>query len=221
MHELRELKELRCYFCSEVGKSDVACKEEHFICESCRLANAEEAIERIGLAATEADPVRIADRMMKHLAIPVYGVEHHFIAAVAMFVAVKNLMGERVQAKDIKRLMKLMEKIPYGSCGFLGICGAAVGIGAAFSALLGANYMKDGERTLAMRAASLANSAIAGEGGPRCCVASVYTALYEASKMAREVLGLDLKLELPVGRCEFADGAEDCRRGRCRFFKGG
>ncbi|MEM2908516.1 MAG: DUF5714 domain-containing protein [Candidatus Hadarchaeales archaeon] len=221
MHELPELKELKCYFCGEVGTSNVACKEKHFICESCRLASAEEAIERIGLAAVEADPVRIADKMMKHPAVPTYGVEHHPIVAVAMFVAAKNMMGERAQVKDIKRLIELTKKIPYGSCGFLGVCGAAAGLGAAFSALLGANYMKDKERTLAMEVASRANSAIASEGGPRCCVASVYIALSEGSKMAREALRLDLKSELPLGRCEFADRARDCRRKRCRFFKEG
>jgi hypothetical protein len=221
MRRLPTPREFKCYFCGEVGKGDVVCEEEHFICESCRLASAEEAIERIGLAATESDPVKIADKMMKHPAVPTYGVEHHLIAAVAMFVAMKNLKaGEKAQAKDIKRLVKLTGKIPYGSCGFMGVCGAAAGVGAAFSAFLDASYMKDKERTLAMEAASRANSAIAREGGPRCCVASVYIALSEASKMATELLGIHLKPALPLGRCEFAEGAEDCRRERCRFFEG-
>jgi len=220
MRKLPKPRKFTCYFCGQAGEGDIVCEAEHFICEGCRLANAQEIIEKVGLAAPESDPIKIADRMMKHPSISTYGIEHHCISAVAMFRAVKNRKGEKVQAKDIRKLTKLTQKIPYGSCGFLGVCGAAAGVGTAFSALLDASYMKDRERTLAMEAASRANLAIAKEGGPRCCVASVYIALEEGSKMAKEVFGVDLKPELPLKACEFVDRAEDCRRERCRFYPG-
>lgn len=220
MRRLLKPKKLVCYFCDQTTEGDSTCKAEHFICEACRLANAQEIIEKIGLAATETDPIKIADKLMLHPAFPVYGIEHHCMAAVAMFKAVKNAKGEKVDKKDIKKLTTLTEKLPYGSCGFLGVCGAAAGVGAAFSALLGASYTSDKERSIAMEAASRANLAIAKEGGPRCCVASVYTALEEGSKVAKEVFHIDLKPSPPLKRCKFVTRAEDCRRLRCRFFPG-
>jgi hypothetical protein len=221
MRKLPKPRKFTCYFCGQAGEGDIVCEAEHFICESCRLANAQEIIEKVGLTAPGSDPIRIADRMMKHPAVPTYGIEHHCISAVAMFKAVRNAKGEKVGKKDIKKLTTLTQKLPYGSCGFMGVCGAAAGVGAAFSVLLGASYMKDRERTLAMEAASRANLAIAKEGGPRCCAASVYTALEEGSKMVKEVFGVDLKPELPLNACEFVAKAEDCRRERCRFYPGG
>ena len=220
MRKLPKSKKLICYFCGQTGESDLACKAEHFICEACRLADVQEIIEKVGLTATETDPIKIADKLMMHPAFPIYGIEHHCIAAVAMYKAIKNAKGEKVDKKDIKKLTTLTQKLPYGSCGFLGVCGAAAGIGVVFSALLGASYTSDRERSIAMEAASRANLAIAKEGGPRCCVASVYTALEEGLKVAKEVFHIDLKPHLPLKRCGFVTKAEDCRRLRCRFFPG-
>ena len=212
------VKKLVCYFCGQTGEADLACKDEHFVCEECRLANAKEMIEKVGLTSTETDPIKIADKLMIHPGIPIYGAEHHSIAAISLFKAIKNAKGEKVDKKDIKRLTALVEKIPYGSCGFIGVCGAAAGVGAALSALVGAGYMNDKERSMAMEVASRANLAIAKEGGPRCCVASVYTALEEGSKAAKEFVGVDLKPSLPLKSCRFVARADDCRRLRCRFF---
>ncbi len=220
MRKLPEPRKFTCYFCGQAGEGNIVCEVEHFICEGCRLANAQEIIEKVGLTATENDPIKIADRMMAHPAFPIYGIEHHCIAAVAMYKAIKNARGEKVDKKDIKKLTTLTQKLPYGSCGFLGVCGAAAGVGAAFSALLEASYTSDRERSIAMEVASRANLAIAKEGGPRCCVASVYTALEEGSKIAAKVFGVNLKLEPPLKRCGFASRAEDCRKERCRFYPG-
>ena len=215
------VKKLVCYFCGQTGEADLACKDEHFVCEECRLANAKEMIEKVGLTSTETDPIKIADKLMIHPGIPIYGAEHHSIAAISLFKAIENAKGEKVDKKDIKRLTALVEKIPYGSCGFLGVCGAAVGVGAAFSALFGASYKSDRERSIAMEAVSRANSAIAREGGPRCCVASVYTALEEGAKMASEVFKVEIKSSPPLKSCKFVAKAEDCKRIRCRFFPEG
>ncbi|KUO41887.1 MAG: hypothetical protein APU95_03995 [Hadesarchaea archaeon YNP_N21] len=218
MHELKPPKKLQCYFCGEIGDANLTCEQNHFICETCRLATAQEIIERIGISAREADPIEIANKLMVHPAIPVYGIEHHSITAVALFRAVKNLKGEKVEKKDIKKLLALTQKIPYGSCGFLGVCGAAAGVGAALSALLKASYMSDRERTLAMNCASEANIEIAEEGGPRCCIESVYIALDVASRAVNQIFGLKMNPKLPIKSCKFPEKAPDCRRERCKFF---
>lgn len=218
MHEVKPPKKLECYFCGEIGEASLTCEENHFVCETCRLATAQEIIEKVGVFARDDDPIEIANKLMMHPAIPVYGVEHHSITAVALFKAVKNAKGERVEKKDIKKLIALTQKIPYGSCGFLGVCGAAAGVGAALSLLLKASYISDRERTLAMNCASEANIEIAEEGGPRCCVESVYVALDVGSRNANQIFGLKIKPKLPIKSCKFFEKAPDCRREKCKFF---
>jgi len=114
--------------------------------------------------------------------------------------------------------IKRTDDIPFAVCGTRGECGAAVSVGALVSTLTGASYLKDRERSLALRATAEALQAIAEAGGPRCCKQSVYLSLETAVAFLRRELGLDLPL---VIACEFSRRNEECKRDTCRFWNPG
>jgi hypothetical protein len=91
-----------------------------------------------------------------------------------------------------------------------------VSAGALVSILTGASYLKDQERSLALRATAGALQAIAEAGGPRCCKQSVYLSLETAFAFLRRELGLDLPLTI---HCEFSGHSEGCKKKRCQYYE--
>lgn len=216
--ELSEKREVAtCTYCGAVEEADYICPAGHYICEDCRLATQSEITERVCLRSIITDPVEMANLIMKHPSFNQYGVEHHELVAPVVLASIRNLGLASISEGRLKAAIKRSGRIPYGSCGTTGTCGAAVSAGVAIGILTGSNYMKDRERNLTLLTTSKALTAVTMLGGPRCCKYSTYVSIAAAWKTARE----DLKFNLPIlkVRCGFQGRLKDCHLNHCQYYE--
>jgi len=205
-----------CVYCGAEEECEWLCPEGHYVCEDCRAASAEELIGRTALATREADPVAIADLIMKHPLFRAHGPAHHLLVAPVILAALRN-QGYPVKESGIHTALHRTKDIPVAVCGTRGDCGAAAGLGCAVSMLTGATFRSDGERSQALRATARALDRVAELGGPRCCRQSVYGTLEAAVPFLKSELGLTLAIPSPI-RCPFSHTTEECKQERCVYF---
>jgi len=217
--ELREGngKKECCYFCGKEEIADYICPNGHYICQECRLASPEQVSKKVVSFMSTTNPVEIAERILQHPNVPVYGVEHHYIVPLSLVAAARNAQKRKIKNTEIKMIIARAKLLPYGSCGILGDCGAAVGVGIAVSVLTHASYKSDKPRALAMRSTAETLLELAEQGGPRCCIQSVYAAI----KVGAEIIYNELKIPIqkvnkPV--CKFYNLAPECKKERCLYF---
>lgn len=222
--ELEEAQGLAtCSYCGKVEKADYVCPEGHYICEECRLAQPLELIKKTCEHTSEKDPVKIALLLMKHPSVKIFGDEHHALVSCSLLAAVGNVLAgsekEFNKNSAIERAIKRIEKFGYGSCGSMGVCGAAAGVGVAVSVFTKATYMSDAERSEAMNAVSEALRQIASLGGPRCCKASTYISVQVGAEVFRNHLGVKLPRSDFPRPCIFIKKNKDCLLERCPYYK--
>jgi len=99
--------------------------------------------------------------------LPFHGPWHHGLVGGMIIAALRN-NGHGFNDEDVTEALKRGLMIPGGGCGFLGICGAATGIGIAFSIIERSTLFHDGERRVALYMCSKAMRMISKLGGPRC-----------------------------------------------------
>lgn len=147
------------------------------------------------------------------------GCEHALIAAGALLVSLRNSGRVSVTKAMLQEAMQRTERQALGGyCGLTGVCGVAVGIGAAFSVILEAACPKDKETRQTMLVVSRVVQRIAELTGPCCCKAFVLGALDVASATCREVWGIALP-EGPVPVCQHASRhPHGCRGHLCPYY---
>jgi len=210
----------KCSYCGKEEETDYICPNGHYICQDCRVAGAEEIIKKTCRATKERDPVRLAVTLMRHPAVQMHGLEHHYLVACILLAVMRNSPKFSVTDSSFEEAVRRSRRLPLGSCGSMGVCGGAAGAGIALSIATGATFTSDGERALCMTVVSRALDAIARIGGPRCCKASVLATL----KVAAGLIGENFKVQIPIsnweGKCEFQKYNEkECLREVCPYFR--
>jgi hypothetical protein len=213
--ELEEETPARCAFCAQEQPVLYLCPLGHAVCDDCQAAEPPDVILRVCSSTRETDPVAIANLVMRHPAFTMHGPYHHQLVAPVALTALANLGLAEFRPDRLKPVMRRTADIPLGTCGIRGACGAAEGVGVVLSVLTGASYLKDVERSLAMRGTAEALLAMAAAGGPRCCKESIYLSLETLSRILHSTLGLDLPVQ---GRCDFAALNAECRQARCAYY---
>lgn len=205
-----------CYFCRQQTEAEYLCPNGHHICEECQLADWPQVIERVCQNTPECDPGAIVNLIMKHPMSVMHSPRHHVLVAPAILTALHNSGQRPLHSGRLASAVERTADIPFAVCGTRGECGAAVSLGAVVSILTKASYLRDHERSLALRATAEALLAIAEAGGPRCCKQSVYLSLETASAFLRR----KLELELPVSiRCDFSEQNGECKKARCKYYE--
>ena len=207
--------EATCFFCGRREQADYTCPDGHYQCEDCRLADTAELVARVCAGTALTDPVEIANLIMKHPSVTDAGPQHHIVVAPSILTALANSGLASFRPQRIPAVIGRTQDIPIAVCGTRGDCGACPGAGVVVSILTGANYLSDGERSLALRATAQALEAVAEGGGPRCCKQSVYLTL----ETTRDFLRRELDLVLPMQEiiCPFAARNPECKGLACRF----
>ena len=216
---MRSTKEIiPCFYCGKREKADYTCPDGHYVCEECRLATPDEIAKKTCEASMEVDPLKIAFKIMSHPAVPMHGPMHHYLVACTLLAALKNATKFKAEGATFEDALRRGKLIPFGSCGSLGVCGAAAGVGIAVSIFTGATVMSDKERSLAMQAVAEALRNIAEIGGPRCCKASAFTAIITGAKFFKN---LESSIQIPEKPqfCSFASVNEDCLKEKCPYFR--
>jgi hypothetical protein len=153
---------------------------------------------------------------MKHPSFNSYGIEHHEIVAAVILISLWNLNLTALSESRLKAAMKKGAKIPYGSCGSMGTCGACVSAGVAVAMYNNSNYLKDKERNASLKAVSTSLLKLTELGGPRCCKYSTYVSIQAAWQVLTE--GFSLPLQPLNLNCEFQNQIVDCKKEICPLY---
>jgi hypothetical protein len=186
------------------------------VCDGCHARGAFAVISAICASADNDDPYRIALEIMRSPAVHMHGPEHHVIVGSALAAAYCNATGQSEKLGNYLAIIeKRGKKVPGGTCGFWGACGAGIGVGIFLSVVLGNTPLKGDIYGLCNRLTARCLSVIGDIGGPRCCKRNVGLAIREAVAFVRENLAVGM-LE-PHIACEFSARNRECIGARCPF----
>jgi hypothetical protein len=202
-----------CAYCERSLAANALCANGHFVCDHCHSADARAVIARLCQESRESDLLSLFNKIRNHPAIPVHGPEHHALIPGVIAACYRNsggVLSDDMVAAAIER----GSQIAGGSCAFTGVCGAATGVGIAFSLILEANPLKGAPRQRVQSAAIEAMKRIAEIEGPRCCLRDGTNALRCAAEISRDYLPVALRAEL-VSPCVQRHLNAECIGRRC------
>ena len=181
-----------CHYCGKRYMANAVCDAGHFVCDTCHAEDALSAIEYICLNSTETDLVALLRRIRRHPAMPIHGPEHHALVPAIIVTAYRNT-GADIPDERIRTAIRRGSTIAGGSCAFLGVCGAAAGVGTGFSIILKSTPLKGRERQLVQKATAEALDRISGLNAPRCCQRDCWIALQVAADLSAQMLPVTLE----------------------------
>lgn len=209
-----------CNYCGKEETGYIRCPKGHYVCDECHGKGAFDLIKDITLSTGEKDPLVIAELLMAHPKILFLGCEHGLIATASLLAALKNDGTLGISNEQINEAMKRTQKQsmpPY--CALTGVCGVPIGIGAAFSVILGAACSKDRESAITMHIVARTIDTIANDVGPMCCKSFVRTALGVAYNSAKEYFNVHLPIHREKISCFHSNkNHPNCRKEKCFYY---
>jgi MoaA/NifB/PqqE/SkfB family radical SAM enzyme/SAM-dependent methyltransferase len=205
-----------CSYCGREMYANALCREGHFVCDDCHAHDALGFIERICLHTEETDMIRLFHQVRSHHAIPIHGPEYHAIIPGVILATYRNLGGP-VTAAMIQTGIRRGSQIAGGACGFMGACGAALGVGVAFGLIQESHPLKPAERQALQTATASILGKIGSLEAARCCLRDGQIALQEAARLSIEFLPIALKAEAEAECNQRAKNAE-CAGSVCPYF---
>ena len=206
-----------CALCGEAQLSRVICADGHYICDKCHIRDPLELTKNMCLASTETDMFQLFYRMSSHPLIPLHGPEYHGVVPGVILATYRNLGG--TIADD--RILEAIDRgalVPGGSCAFMGVCGAATGVGIAYSTILEANPLKPVERQHVQRIVSEVIGELSSLKAARCCRREAHIAFTIAARESDGLLDTTLQAE-EWRSCERHELNKECIKRSCPFFR--
>jgi hypothetical protein len=157
-------------------------------------------------------------RIRAHRAIHVHGPEHHALVPGVILATYRNL-GGAISDEKIRSAIRRGAGVPGGACGFLGTCGAAVGVGVAFSVILEASPLTPVARRIVQSITSEVLAEIAKVEAARCCQRECWLALTKAAELSTTWLPVALHAEDPMA-CDQARLNDECIGAACELYDG-
>jgi hypothetical protein len=207
---------VQCYYCHTETETCVTCEAGHFVCDICHQKEGLAVIRRICLQTEKTDMIDLLVEIRSHQAIPMHGPEHHAMLP-GIILAVAGNSGLDVSEKDILTGIDRGAKVPGGSCGFMGTCGAATGVGIGFAVLFKATPLTPKPRQQAQSATARVLGLIAKTKAGRCCQRETYIALQEVTRITAEIFEKPL-LSAGVLACSQYKTNRECVRKQCLLW---
>ncbi len=205
-----------CSYCGKTFTSQAVCSSGHYICDNCHSDDAVEVIRHLCVTTTETDMIRLFEHIRSHPAIKIHGPEYHAIVPGVILATWRNL-GGRIIDMNIESGINRGKSVTGGSCGFYGICGAAVGAGIAFSIMLGATPLKPDERKAVQQITTAVLEEIASLKAARCCQRDCWIALKKAAELSNQLFDISLRAEYAI-KCSQQEENFECVREECPVF---
>ena len=207
---------MECTICKRVVESVAKCEQGHFVCDECHRSDPLKSLSRLCHESVETDMIGLLKKIRRSCNFPVNGPEHHSLAPAIVLTCFRNLGGGVTQA-DISEGIRRGKVCIGGSCASLGICGAAMGVGIAFSIILGANPLTPVERQSSMLVVAAAANDICSYQAARCCQREVYLSLKQASKLSTMLTGLHIPAEHGMF-CSQHHIQKECLKQNCPLY---
>ncbi len=147
---------------------------------------------------------------------PIHGPEHHSLVPGVILAAFKN-SGGNITDKHIMTGIERGMKVPGGACAFLGACGAAMGVGIAFSIIFEATPLTPKKRQDVQDVVADVIKEITKTRAPRCCQRECYVSLKKASNLSKEILGIKLQFDDSL-ICRQFDKNRECIKKMCVLY---
>ena len=204
---------------SEVGTTETMDVQQRFEAHRAHLDEVTPSIESLQATAsacirsTERDLLGLFVRLRQLSAIPMHGSEYHGLLAGLVVAAYRNCGGNASEDDVIKAIVRA-NVIPGRACGYLGVCGAATAIGAAFSVILDATPLRAERRQQVLQAVANVASTHAAQKAARCCQRECILALKTAADLSSDHLPVTLSADAPF-RCEQSVDCVECAGSNC------
>ena len=209
-------KDTACAYCGTMQLANATCAEGHFVCDRCHSRDGSEVIRTICLHTRETDMLALMTRIRSHPAIPLHGPEHHIMVPGIILATYRNL-GGRISDDLIRTGLDRGARVPGGYCGYMGICGAAIGVGIAFALLLESTPLKGVQRHQLQSLTHEVLGVIAQYEAARCCQRDCWLALKKAADMSATLLPIHLRASAHVACRQIGQNGE-CLGKACPLF---
>jgi 7,8-dihydro-6-hydroxymethylpterin dimethyltransferase len=207
-----------CYYCQRAQAANALCQAGHFVCDACHSREALTVMEHLLLASQETDLVALLAQCRRHPSLPLHGPEHHSLVPGIILTVFRNLGGQ-VTAEMLRTAIRRGQSLLGGACAFVGACGAAVGVGTAFSILLGATPVKSRQRHLVQQITLEVLQASTQIPGARCCQRESWLALRQAARLSEPHLPRTLPAAAPL-KCRQWRQNRECLGTACPLWPG-
>jgi hypothetical protein len=191
------------------------CENGHFVCDRCHAEDGIAAIRHICRHSDETDMLRLFAQIRRHPAIPMHGPEYHAMVPAVILATYRN-RGGGIALEMIESGISRGRSVAGGFCGFMGVCGAAVGVGIAFSLLIDANPTKARERRIVQGVTQQVLEAIARLKAARCCQRDCAIAFSKAAELSASILPVTLEANYRLV-CSQQDLNRECLGKACRL----
>jgi hypothetical protein len=174
-----------------------------------------DGIVGVCMRSSSKDPVSILEELMDQSFCHMHGPEHHVMVGASLLTAYRNAGGDIDLGSALNDILDRGRKVPGGSCGYWGACGAGLSAGMFVAIVTGSTPMKEEPFSLAHRMTSEIFVKIAEVGGPRCCKRDSYIAVTTAVMFCKEHLGIEMVQS--QARCSRYTLNQQCIGDRCPF----
>lgn len=207
---------VRCAVCGRDFEANCICEDGHYVCDACHEAGSEVFFLPFLLHSEEKDPLLLLEQVMALPRVHMHGPEHHLIVPCVLLAAYHNNGGELDPETALCEAVRRGGKVPGGSCGYGGVCGAAAGAGIYMSILLGATPLHKEAWPFPQKLVAECLARVAELGGPRCCKRTSRLCVTLAAERTADWLGVDM----PVGevKCRYFGYNRECIRLDCPYF---
>lgn len=205
---------MECVICHKKENSKTRCVKGHYVCNECHTKGIDSIIGEC-LKETSTNPVRIMEKLMNLEFCHMHGPEHHIMVGSALLTAYKNAGGDLDLETALLEMQNRGKKVPGGSCGFWGACGAGISSGMFLSIVTKSTPLSGAEWGLSNQMTSYALQKIGDVGGPRCCKRNSYLAILAAIEFTGKNLGIEM--ESCDVRCHRSSRNNQCIGKSCPF----
>ncbi len=200
----------KCYYCGLEEESYFKCENGHYVCDSCHTHDSLDVIRHICLNTDLKNPMDLAEKMLEHPKIHMFGPEHHSLIPAALVAAYQNYIGKK-DAKQIIEAIERGKKVPGGYCFLCGACGGGLGVGIAVSVLSDATAFSPEPRSHANWATAKALQVVADAGGPRCCKKSTRIGMEEGVSYISKLFNVDWDKDIDLSiKCSYSHLNKEC-----------
>lgn len=207
-----------CALCGKETSPGLLCAEGHFVCDGCTHLRDVLLAHGNREGADGGDPVAVLAGLMDEPDVPMHDPVHHILTPAALLIAYHKAGGALDLPRAITEVLRRGKKVPGGTCGFWGSCGAAIGAGIFMSVITGTSPYSDATWGLCNLATARCLEAMGALGGPRCCKRTSLLAVRTTALFVADHLGVTMSLPETI-RCTHSPRNGECIKERCPFFK--
>ena len=207
---------MECAICHKKESSKTRCAKGHYVCNECHTAGMD-VIIGLCLEESSKNPIEIIETMMGQPFCHMHGPEHHVMVGSALLTAYRNAGGDIELEKALSEMMNRGKKVPGGTCGFWGACGAGISTGMFVSIISKSTPLAEEPFGLSNLMTSKALEQIGRIGGPRCCKRDSYLSILAAADFVKRHFGIEMQTAGIV--CKHSKQNNQCIGKRCPFAK--